>query len=515
MRRLISIVVCAWCFDPCPAQVLNATGVTMTVSAGTEMVVEGGARLNASAIFRNDGTVRVLGDWTNNSGGVGFSALGGGTVRLHNPLPQSIQGTAVTDFRSLILSGGSKTLVQDAICGTPAQTDGLLTLTSGVLLLNGRTFTLFNPASSALVYTGGSIRSESTDLLSRFQWALGIDITEHRIPFTDATDNVLPFAFIPAAALPTNTLLSVATYPTAPDNTLYPVTVNQQVLHVAGVSVADNSANTVDRFWLVDLPNGSFTGSLHLSYSPLDDPFLGPGPVRAQRWLEAAGTWQVPLPGQTQPFLREVVVPSVVFADAITPTNEHIWAMAYDNTPLPVTLISFDAWCEGNTMLVAWSTASEQRSADFTVERSIDGIEWVVVGSMQAAGNSSQLLDYSIEDGTAIAGNDLLYRLWQEDTDGTKTLLSTISSTPCAAGELVLFPNPATNIVYALLPGNVDPNASVSVRDARGSLIFHQHMTSGGWLLTLNVQEYATGTYHISIAGTDHAPPTTGRFVKE
>lgn len=501
----------------CPsgiAQVFNAAGVRITVNGGTQLVVEGGGQLNAAAVFENDGVVRLLGDWTNNSGGLGFNSTSTGSVSLHNPLPQLVQGTATTDFRNLVISGGTKTLLRNAQCGTAAQPDGSLILNSGTILLNTRTLSLYNPASVALTDAGGSLRSETTDLLSRFQWALGSDVSEHRIPFTDGSNNVLPFAFTPSAAFPANTLLSVATYHTAADNTIYPVTANQQVLHMAGVAIADNSPNTVDRFWLVDLPNGALTGTLHLSYSSLDDPSFGPGLVRAQRWLESGGTWQAPLPGQTQPFLREVVVPNVVFTDATTPTNEHIWAMAYDNTPLPVTLLSFEAHCAGTASNLAWRTASEQNSARFTVESSTDGFTWTTIGTLTAAGTSTIPVDYKLLDPAPYAGPEVLYRLWQEDLDGTTTLLTMISTSTCATTDLVLYPNPARDRVQVKLPMQDAGVLLITVHDATGRVVLQQNVEHTGTTILLNVLDFAPGTYQVRFATTDGSWSAVGRFVK-
>lgn len=495
--------------------VINGTGVTITVATGTQLVVQGGAQLNTATVFENDGSVHLLGDWTNNSGGLGFTASSTGNVLLHNTLPQTIQGTATTDFRNLVISGGTKTLLRDAQCGTAAQPDGSLTLNSGTMLLNTRTLSLYNPASAALTDAGGSIRSETADLLSRFEWALGSDLSEHRVPFSDGSNNALPFAFTPSVAFPTNTLLSVATYHTAADNTVHPITANQQVLHMAGVSVADNSPKTADRFWLVDLPNGALNGTLRLSYAPPDDPILGPGPVRAQRWLESGGTWQAPLPSQTQPFLREVVVPNVVFSDAITPTNEHIFALAYDDTPLPVSLLSFEASCKQNIPHLTWRTASEQHSELFVVEYTADGLHWSAIGTLQADGTSNIPTTYVLPVPPINTTDRSLYRLLEQDIDGTIEELAVISATPCAPEELILFPNPATDRVYVRLPIKVDQPLAITLEDVTGRIVSHQVLNSVALAIALDVTHFAPGTYHARITTTDLGWSGSGRFVME
>lgn len=499
MRTLATIAVIAFCTTS-SAQLFTATGATITIAGGAEVTVEGDVLLNTGATFDNEGSLRVEGDWTNNSGGSGVLPTGAGSVLLHGAAAQNIQGTAVTDFRNLIITGGNKVLVQNTVCGTPIQPDGTLTLDGAVLLLNGRTMSVFNPASSAVVDLGGSVRSESTDLLSRFQWAMGADITEHVIPFSTAAGAALPFAFTPTAPLPANTLVGVATYPTAPDNTVFPVTANQQVLNVSGVSVADNSPHTVDRFWLVDLPNGSFTGSMRLSYTPAEDAAFGPGPVRAQRWLESGSVWQYPpLPGQSNPATREVLAPNVLFTDAIAPTNEHIWALAYDNSPLPVELMHFSGTCGAGSVRLEWSTGSELNSARFMIERSDDDVRWVQVGALPAAGTSAMVTHYAFTDGMQATDDWAYYRLIEISTDGRATLLRSIAVPGCGPQDrMIVFPNPARTEFFVRIPSALaDTALLLEVRDALGRPVLNARVPALAPVLSIDSRSLGAGWYTV------------------
>lgn len=446
MRRLACMIT-LWSIAPVCAQLLTAVNVPIANTSGTTITVEGGLLLNASAVITNAGDLRVQGDWTNNSGGTGLAITSPGNVVLYGG-SQIIAGTSVTDFRHLVISGGNKVQQQDAVVGTPVQNDGTVDLNGAILVLNGRTFTVFNPAGTA-VSGSGSVRSETTDLLSRFQWALGNDVTGHRIPFSTAGGVSFQFTLTPSAPFAANTLVSVATYPTAPNNTPFPVTVNQQVLHVAGATIPDNSPNTVDRFWLVDLPNGNFTGSMLLSFTPAEDPLFGPGNVRAQRWLESGATWQYPpLPGQTNPGAREVLVPNVLFSNAITPQNEHIWALAYDNTPLPVELLTFSATAIDNHMVRCdWTTAIELNNDFFTVERSPDGLRFEEVGNVPGASNSVIPLVYAFDDPHPYPGLSY-YRLRQTDLDGTVSWSEAVPVVLSRYHGVGIFPNPSSGAFY-------------------------------------------------------------------
>jgi hypothetical protein len=68
------------------------------------------------------------------------------------------------------------------------------------------------------------------------------------------------------------------------------------------------------------------------------------------------------------------------------------------NAPLPVELTRFEANCIDNGAEVSWTTASEYNASHFTVKRSLDGVDWTTIAYVDAAGNSQQMIDYSIED---------------------------------------------------------------------------------------------------------------------
>lgn len=501
--RLFTLFSFALLAVPGSAQLFNAEATNISITTGTTLTVEGDVVLNTGSNITNEGDLHVVGDWTNNSGSTGVTPFATGTVLLHGIGVQNIQGTSVTDFRNLVIAGGNKVLQLNTLCGTPLQSDGTLTLNGAVLELNGRTLSIFNPAGTAVVDGGGSVRSESTDLLSRFQWSLGSDLSEHRIPFSDGSGFPLPFAYTPVVPAPLNTILSVATYPTAPDNTVFPVTTNQQVLHVAGAGIPDNSPNTVDRFWLVDLPNGSFTGSMLLSYSPSDDPMFGPGPVRAQRWLEGTGTWENPLlPGQSGPALREVLVPNVLFSDAITPTNEHIWALAYDNTPLPVELLHFDGTCAEGLITLNWATASELNCERFEIERYSDAEGWKALGALPALGDGTGSTRYAFTDRPPDTEDALRYRLMEVEASGRSVALRTIVVQGCTFDDrMMIFPNPADMGFTVRIPSHLIENTRhLDVRDALGRSILRMNGAELALRVMVNVHDLNPGAYTVALS---------------
>jgi uncharacterized protein (DUF2141 family) len=140
--------------------------------------------------------------------------------------------------------------------------------------------------------------------------------------------------------------------------------------------------------------------------------------------------------------------------------------------PLPVELLAFTATpASAATVRLTWATASEKNSARFEVERSLNGMTFITIGTVTAAGSSSTALTYGLLDDKLPAGVALLYyRLKQVDLDGTSSHspVRSVSLTAAAAG-LALFPNPAHGGA-ATLSGAV-AGAAVTVYDALGRLV--------------------------------------------
>jgi uncharacterized delta-60 repeat protein len=169
--------------------------------------------------------------------------------------------------------------------------------------------------------------------------------------------------------------------------------------------------------------------------------------------------------------------------------------------PLPVKLTSFTAaLASPATARLAWTTASEQNSLAFEVERSLDGQQFAHIGTVAAAGSSSALRHYELLDTQLPAGATLLYyRLRQVDQDGTFSYspVRTVARTGAAAG-LVLFPNPARSA--ATLTGAL-PGAAVAVFDALGRQVAAATADAAGTAALALPAGLAPGVYVVR-AGT-------------
>jgi hypothetical protein len=93
---------------------------------------------------------------------------------------------------------------------------------------------------------------------------------------------------------------------------------------------------------------------------------------------------------------------------------------------LPIELLSFEGKKQVNSNLLYWSTASEHNTSHFIIEKSVDGFKWSDIGQVPSAGNSTQKIDYSLED-IDVSQVINYYRLHQYDIDGVNEVFGPIA----------------------------------------------------------------------------------------
>jgi len=86
-------------------------------------------------------------------------------------------------------------------------------------------------------------------------------------------------------------------------------------------------------------------------------------------------------------------------------------------SPLPIELLSFEAYLVDTTVNVKWSTATETNCDYFLVERLTDGYDWKAIAQVNGNGTTTQEHVYTTTDPTAPFGNNY-YRLKEVDYNG-------------------------------------------------------------------------------------------------
>ena len=176
-----------------------------------------------------------------------------------------------------------------------------------------------------------------------------------------------------------------------------------------------------------------------------------------------------------------------------------------DGNPLPVELVSFSGACNDGVVELIWETASEYNSSHFDVENSRDGITWDVVKTIEAAGNSNELLTYGYNDVNA-HGGDNYYRLIQVDFDGTAKTYDVInvSCAQTTSGYFSIFPNPSSGSFQVMLNNSdIVGQAEMNIVDTKGNKVFMKSIDvkSGINMFVIN-EGLAPGIYYIEILDT-------------
>jgi hypothetical protein len=201
---------------------------------------------------------------------------------------------------------------------------------------------------------------------------------------------------------------------------------------------------------------------------------------------------------------------SVVATARTISANNTSQASICTATLLPIELLYFVAECDKGKVRLQWATASEHNSDHFTVERSENGAEFKVLGTVPAAGESRVKKEYAYLDDHA-SGNTVYYRLKQTDRNGEYEYFDIIFSY-CDRTELPLsvYPNPAhDNLTISGISGE---KVEVEITDALGKTILLQVFMNTASKVEIPVETFDQGAYILKISSNDK--PSYFKFLK-
>ena len=177
-------------------------------------------------------------------------------------------------------------------------------------------------------------------------------------------------------------------------------------------------------------------------------------------------------------------------------------------TVMPIDLLDFRGRNSGARNILEWATASEQDNDHFTVERSADGELFHPIQVVDGAGNSNELIEYSVNDVAPLTGINY-YRLRQIDVDGSEVISDVIAVMALPTNSVLVYPNPATNATQFDLPEGVALPATLLLRDLSGRVIrrIEVDATEGA----LDISGLAGGSYLLELP--ELGPASAVRFM--
>ncbi len=182
------------------------------------------------------------------------------------------------------------------------------------------------------------------------------------------------------------------------------------------------------------------------------------------------------------------------------------------NVILPISWLYFKGKESGKDALLNWATTSEINTRYFSIERSLDGIRFSEIGTMQAAGNSSITSNYAFTDSNAmnLPVNTLYYRLRQVDADGkfTYSIIISISIKHTNTEPVITaYPNPFSQQITLKIVGvsASDQTDYVALYTVDGKILFQKNIVQRGsaTILLDDLPNLKPGIYllHTSING--------------
>jgi hypothetical protein len=162
---------------------------------------------------------------------------------------------------------------------------------------------------------------------------------------------------------------------------------------------------------------------------------------------------------------------------------------------LPMDLGRFTADKKADGIQLQWTTSNEQQTDRFIVEKSTDGRNYQPVGTVAAAGNSSENKTYSFKDIQPANGKNY-YRLQLLDQDGRSHLSRIVLINWELSNQLtVSLSYPGARQVRATISGKHD-NGSLIIYDARGSQVKRFPVKNAAVeVLTIDMGAYGSGIY--------------------
>jgi hypothetical protein len=366
-----------------------------------------------------------------------------------------------------------------------------LMLTSGELNLNTDHIANTNGLSVVLengcqiVHASGYIRSETIDGSARVHLSPQQSVN-YEIPFGYNSATYIPFKYQCTSGCD---WVSLATYRSLPDNTPFP----PGVTHVRSISGADNSLQTIDRYWYVRAV-GNPIANLKFTYAPVEKGSIAT--PRAQRWI-GNDAWESFMGVQSNPAPNETVV------NGISGINTW-WTLSSLSSPLPVEILGFSANCQNQSIVLNWSVATQLNNDIFILERSRDGKKWEYLTSIKGAGTTNTLMNYEAKDEAPYA-EVTYYRLAQIDSDGKRNELKTIAVKGCDSEPIkMLYYSFSEHKTFIKIQSSYNDRIEIFLFNENGQTVARkvQNISNNIQEIEMDCPQLNSGIYMLSIRGS-------------
>ena len=448
--------------------ILSGSG-TKTLSASAD--VNGNLSIQGTAVFSvNNFDILLAGNWNNSSTAADPFTEGTGRVTFDGSSPQTISNTGNangTVFNAVRINNSWPATA--ITLETSITINGTLTLTDGHIITSS--VNILNIGSVALAPVLGGTPQDSSFVKGPMRHNVATAVSETKIYPVGKSTSYRRLDLTIDQNAPTATYYEVEMIPGAPPANALPGTLT----HVSSVRHYDITQETTG----IGLDNAQVRFYFGCAG---DNDQVNDAPYLAIAKDDGAGNW-VDLSGTASSAICDGSwLSGDILSDNFTSFSKFVLANKNDGTNvLLVELLVFDAFQEDEHVKIIWTTLTETNNDYFTIEKTIDGMDFEVVDYAEGAGNSIFPRNYSLIDYEPYVGVSY-YRLTQTDFDGQKKsfYLVPVYFAPLKSEVSVkVYPNPTIYSEFTIQIDNAgDENVYIHIFDRLANHIYSEKYKS-------------------------------------
>jgi hypothetical protein len=167
-----------------------------------------------------------------------------------------------------------------------------------------------------------------------------------------------------------------------------------------------------------------------------------------------------------------------------------------DCTLSPVELIGFSGALQDGSAILSWQTATETNNDYFQIERSLDGVSFEAIGTVNGQGTVVGITPYTFADETTPFGT-VYYRLAQYDYDATVSYSNVVQLTNEAPINVSVTPNPFGQAADLFILAGQETKVNVIVSDLSGRALYQKTVPTNE--ITLIGETLPPGVYLVQV----------------
>lgn len=172
---------------------------------------------------------------------------------------------------------------------------------------------------------------------------------------------------------------------------------------------------------------------------------------------------------------------------------------------LPFELITLNGKPVNDAARLEWIVKNEKDVNNYTVERSVDGVQFTEIGTVTAKNGTGELKYQFTDFNAAKTGTVVYYRIRSNEASGIGkyTNIISVNFAIVLKTSLAVAPNPAKDKTTVTIQSTADETVQLKVIDNTGRIIkvLTVNLVKGKNNLTLDMSDLKAGLYYIDVTG--------------